>query len=72
MESWQTLLQSGDAVAAWDEFIARYRRLIFAAIRHSLGAALLKAGRSAEAAAVEQRFTKAWAESDVKLSASRF
>lgn len=34
MESWQTLLQSGDAVTAWDEFIARYRRLIFAAIRH--------------------------------------
>jgi tetratricopeptide (TPR) repeat protein len=75
-------------------------------IRHSLGAALLKAGRSAEAeavyredlkrfpengwslfglaaaleaqrksseaAAVRQRFTKAWEGADVKLTASRF
>lgn len=75
-------------------------------VRHSLGAALLKAGRNAEAeavyrddlkrfpengwslfglagalraqgkapeaAAVEQRFAKAWAGADVKLTASRF
>lgn len=35
MESWLTLLQSGQSTAAWDEFIGRYRRLIFAGIRHS-------------------------------------
>lgn len=34
MESWLTLLQLGDSTAAWDQFIGRYRRLIFAAIRH--------------------------------------
>ena len=34
MESWLTSLQSGEPIAAWDEFIGRYRRLIFAAIRH--------------------------------------
>src|SRR5258706_6754748 len=35
MESWLAALQSGDSTAAWDQFIARYRRLILAAIRHS-------------------------------------
>ncbi len=34
MESWLTSLQSGETIAAWDGFIGRYRRLIFAAIRH--------------------------------------
>jgi RNA polymerase sigma factor (sigma-70 family) len=35
MESWLASLQSGNCLAAWDEFLDRYRRLIFAAIRHS-------------------------------------
>ncbi len=37
-----------------------------------LAAALNAQGKSAEAAAVEQRFARAWAGSDVKLIASRF
>ena len=37
-----------------------------------LTAALRAQGKAAEAVAVEQRFAKAWAESDVKLTASRF
>ena len=35
METWRGLWQSGDSLAAWDEFLERYRRLIFAAIRRS-------------------------------------
>jgi RNA polymerase sigma factor (sigma-70 family) len=35
VESWLASLHSGDSVAAWDEFVGQYRRLIFAAIRHS-------------------------------------
>jgi DNA-directed RNA polymerase specialized sigma24 family protein len=34
MESWAAELASGRADAAWDLFLDRYRRLIFAAIRH--------------------------------------
>jgi tetratricopeptide (TPR) repeat protein len=37
-----------------------------------LAAALRAQGKSAEAAAVDQRFSKAWAAADVKLTASRF
>jgi tetratricopeptide (TPR) repeat protein len=37
-----------------------------------LAAALRAQGKSAEAAAVDQRFAKAWAGSDVKLTGSRF
>ncbi|HEY8164370.1 MAG TPA: tetratricopeptide repeat protein [Gemmatimonadaceae bacterium] len=37
-----------------------------------LAAALRAQGKSAEAAAVEARFAKAWASADVKLTASRF
>ncbi|MEO7503236.1 MAG: tetratricopeptide repeat protein [Gemmatimonadaceae bacterium] len=37
-----------------------------------LAAALRAQGKSAEAAAVEKRFAKAWAGADVKLTASRF
>jgi RNA polymerase sigma factor (sigma-70 family) len=33
-ESWTTPLRDGDPEAAWDQFIERYRRLIFATIRH--------------------------------------
>jgi len=33
MEDWTTALDRGDAEAAWDLFVSRYRRLIFAAIR---------------------------------------
>lgn len=34
MEPWARRLIAGDPEAAWDLFIERYRRLIFAAIRH--------------------------------------
>lgn len=34
MEDWVVALQQGRSEAAWDLFVARYRRLIFAAIRH--------------------------------------
>jgi RNA polymerase sigma factor (sigma-70 family) len=34
MEGWAAELQSGRPDAAWDLFLDRYRRLIFAAIRH--------------------------------------
>ena len=37
MESWRAKLSAGDAEGAWDEFIARYRRLILATIRRTLG-----------------------------------
>ena len=33
-EPWIAPLEAGDPEAAWDLFIERYRRLIFAAIRH--------------------------------------
>ena len=34
VEDWVTALQRGQPEAAWDLFLGRYRRLIFAAIRH--------------------------------------
>lgn len=34
MEDWVAALQRGQPEAAWDLFLGRYRRLIFAAIRH--------------------------------------
>lgn len=34
MEDWSAALAQGDVAAAWDRFLSRYRRLIFAAIRH--------------------------------------
>jgi DNA-directed RNA polymerase specialized sigma24 family protein len=34
MDEWVAKLQRGQAEAAWDLFLDRYRRLIFAAIRH--------------------------------------
>ena len=37
MESWRAKLAAGDAEGAWDEFITRYRRLILATIRRTLG-----------------------------------
>jgi DNA-directed RNA polymerase specialized sigma24 family protein len=33
MEDWSAALDRGETAAAWDLFIARYRRLIFAAVR---------------------------------------
>ncbi|HEY6089915.1 MAG TPA: tetratricopeptide repeat protein [Gemmatimonadaceae bacterium] len=39
---------------------------------YGLAAALRAQGKSAEAAAVEKRFAKAWTDADVKLTASRF
>ena len=39
---------------------------------YGLAAALRAQGKSAEAAAVEKRFAKAWANADVKLTSSRF
>lgn len=37
MESWRAKLVAGNTDGAWDEFITRYRRLILATIRRSLG-----------------------------------
>ena len=34
MEDWQAALEQGRPEAAWDLFLTRYRRLLFAAIRH--------------------------------------
>ncbi len=34
MEPWIAKLDAGDAPGAWDLFVERYRRLLFAAIRH--------------------------------------
>lgn len=34
MEDWMARLQQREPDAAWDVFLTRYRRLIFAAIRH--------------------------------------
>jgi DNA-directed RNA polymerase specialized sigma24 family protein len=34
LEDWATELQRGRSDAAWDLFVGRYRRLLFAAIRH--------------------------------------
>ena len=34
MDAWIGELQRGSSDAAWDAFLDRYRRLIFAAIRH--------------------------------------
>ena len=39
---------------------------------YGLAAALRAQGKNAEAASVEQRFAKAWADADVKLTSSRF
>jgi tetratricopeptide (TPR) repeat protein len=39
---------------------------------YGLAAALRAQGKSAEAAAVEKRFARAWSDADVKLTASRF
>jgi RNA polymerase sigma factor (sigma-70 family) len=37
VESWREKLVAGNSEGAWDEFITRYRRLIIATIRRSLG-----------------------------------
>lgn len=37
MEQWRVKLSRGETEAAWDLFIRRYRRLIFAAIRRTVG-----------------------------------
>lgn len=37
MESWREKLVAGNSETAWDEFITRYRKLILATIRRSLG-----------------------------------
>ena len=37
MEQWRAKLEQGDTSAAWDLFIARYRQLILATIRRTLG-----------------------------------
>ena len=34
MEDWLLPLQQGQPDVAWDRFLSRYRRLIFASIRH--------------------------------------
>ena len=36
VENWRVTLEAGDTAAAWDHFIERYRRLIYAAVRRTV------------------------------------
>jgi len=62
--------QSAEAEAVYREDLKRFPENGWSLF--GLAAALKAQGKSAEAAAVEQRFSKAWAGADVKLTASRF
>jgi len=62
--------RSAEAEAVYREDLKRFPENGWALF--GLAAALRAQGKSAEATAVDQRFAKAWAGSDVKLTASRF
>jgi tetratricopeptide (TPR) repeat protein len=62
--------QSAEAEAVYREDLKRFPENGWSLF--GLAAALRAQGRSAEAAAVDQRFSKAWSAADVKLTASRF
>ena len=67
------LLKAGrnaDAEAVYREDLKRFPENGWSL--YGLAAALRAQGKSAEAAAVEKRFAKAWADADVKLTSSRF
>ena len=62
--------QNAEAEAVYREDLKRFPENGWSLF--GLAAALRAQGKSAEAAAVDQRFAKAWAAADVKLTASRF
>jgi tetratricopeptide (TPR) repeat protein len=62
--------QSAEAEAVYREDLKRFPENGWSLF--GLAAALRAQGKSAEAAAVDQRFSKAWSAADVKLTASRF
>ncbi len=62
--------QSAEAEAVYREDLRRFPENGWSLF--GLSAALKAQGKSAEAAAVDQRFAKAWSAADVKLLASRF
>jgi tetratricopeptide (TPR) repeat protein len=62
--------RSAEAEAVYREDLKRFPENGWSLF--GLAAALRAQGKSAEAAAVDQRFSKAWAAADVKLTASRF
>ena len=68
-----TLLKAGqnaEAEAVYREDLKRFPENGWSLF--GLAAALRAQGKSAEAAAVDQRFSKAWSAADVRLAASRF
>src|SRR6266511_1165224 len=62
--------QSAEAEAVYREDLKRFPESGWSLF--GLAAALRAQGKSAEAAAVDQRFSKAWSAADIKLTASRF
>ncbi len=62
--------QPGEAEAVYREDLKRFPENGWSLF--GLTAALKAQGKSADAAAADQRFSKAWAAADVKLTASRF
>ena len=62
--------QSAQAEAVYREDLKRFPENGWSLF--GLAAALRAQGKSAEAAAVDQRFSKAWSAADVRLTASRF
>ena len=62
--------QPGEAEAVYREDLKRFPENGWSLF--GLAAALKAQGKSADAAAADQRFSKAWAAADVKLTASRF
>ncbi len=62
--------QSAQAAAVYREDLKRFPENGWSLF--GLAAALRAEGKSAEAAAVDQRFSKAWSAADVRLTASRF
>jgi tetratricopeptide (TPR) repeat protein len=62
--------RSAEAEAVYREDLKRFPENGWSLF--GLAAALRAQGKSAEAAAVDQRFSKAWSAADVKLTASRF
>jgi tetratricopeptide (TPR) repeat protein len=62
--------QSAEAEAVYREDLKRFPENGWSLF--GLAAALRAQGKSPEAAAVDQRFSKAWSAADVRLTASRF
>ena len=62
--------QNAEAEAVYREDLKRFPENGWSLF--GLAAALRAEGKAADAAAVDQRFAKAWSAADVKLLASRF